>query len=246
LTGSNIPDTVHGMPHPGKQQEDLLVPVTRDDLGSKVYERLALAITENQLKPGERLVEDEVAARLGVSKTPVRGALIELERDGLVESRPPRGKYVKSMSARDAEEIYSLRAALEGMACYLAAPKVTEAQVEELLGICAKMRQHAETGNISMLSKLDRQFHEALCVLSDNRRLVDDWRRMSGQILLLSRRVIDTRYQGHLDAIADRHEYLANLLAQHDSKAAEAAAREHIESVAIRITSALRELEEGQ
>lgn len=219
--------------------------MAREGLGRQVYERLALAITGNQLKPGQRLVEDDLAALLAVSKTPVRDALIELERDGLVESRPPRGKYVVSMSARDAMEVYSLRAALEGMACYVAAPVVSDEQVEELLSICAKMRDCASSGNISMLSKLDRQFHEALCVLSDNRRLVEDWRRMSGQILLLSRKVIDTRYQGHLDAVADRHEHLARLLAKHDPKPAEAAVREHIESVAIRITSALRDLEEG-
>jgi DNA-binding GntR family transcriptional regulator len=222
-----------------------LVRLVREDLGGQVYARIAHAISENELRPGQRLVEDDLAAVLGVSRAPIRDALRALERDGLVESRPRRGKFVTSVSARDAAEVYSLRAALEGMACYLAAPNVADDQIEELIAITAEMRHYSRAGDVKMLTELDTKFHEKICLLSGNQRLIEDWRRMSRQIRLLSRRVIDTQYRD-LDAVPGRHEYLARQLASHDRAAAEAAVREHIESVAINITAALRELEERE
>ena len=215
----------------------------REDLGEQVYARLAQAISSNQLKPGERLVEDDIAASFGVSRAPVRDALRALERDGLVESRPRRGKFVSSVSARDAAEVYSLRAALEGMAFYLAAPQATPEQIEALRAIVGKMRRSSKVGNVKMLTELDTQFHEMCCVISGNQRLIADWRRMSRQIRLLSRRVIDTLYED-LEAVPDRHERLVSLLAAHDARAAEAAVRDHIESVATKITAALGELKD--
>jgi len=231
----------------GSKTRPALVPVVREDLGGQVYAQLAQAIAENELKPGERLVEDDLAASLGVSRAPVRDALLALERDGLVESsRSRRGKFVSTVSAKDAAEVYSLRAALEGMACYLAAPAVTQDEIDELLAIAERMRRYTGPTDIKKLSDLDTQFHERLCVISGNQRLIDDWRRMYRQIRFLSRTVINTLYQDHLDAVAGRHEHIAKLLAAHDPKAAENAVRDHIESVANRITGALRDLEAGQ
>lgn len=222
-----------------------LVRLVREDLGGQVYAQLARAISENELRPGQRLVEDDLAAALGVSRAPIRDALRDLERDGLVESRPRKGKFVTSVSARDAAEVYSLRAALEGMACYLAAPNVADEQIEELIAITREMRRYSQAGDAKMLTELDTKFHEKICLLSGNQRLIDDWRRMSRQIRLLSHRVIDTQYRD-LDAVPRRHEHLARQLATHDRAAAETAVREHIESVATNITAALQALEERE
>lgn len=219
--------------------------VVRKDLGGQVYAQLAHAISENELRPGQRLVEDDLAAALGVSRAPIRDALRDLERDGLVESRPRRGKFVTSVTAKDAAEVYSLRAALEGMASYLAAPTVADEQIDELLAITSEMRRYSQAGDMKMLTELDTKFHEKICVMSGNQRLIEDWRRMSRQIRLLSRRVIDTQYRD-LDAVPGRHEYLARQFATHDRVAVEAAVRQHIESVATNITAALRALEERE
>ena len=217
----------------------------REDVGGQVYAQLAHAISENELRQGQRLVEDDLAAALGVSRAPIRDALRDLERDGLVESRPRRGKFVASVTAKDAAEVYSLRAALEGMACYLAAPNVSDEQIDELTAITAEMRRYSQAGDVQMLTELDTKFHEKVCVLCGNQRLIADWRRMSRQIRLLSRRVIDTQYRD-LGAVPGRHEHLARQLASRDRVAAETAVREHIESVATNITAALRALEERE
>ncbi len=235
---------VYSMTSMGKDGSPL-VRLVREDLGEQVYAQLARAIAENELRPGQRLVEDDLAAALGVSRAPIRDALRDLERDGLVESRPRKGKFVTSVSARDAAEVYSLRAALEGMACYLAAPNVADEQIEELLAITREMRRYSQAGDAKMLTELDTKFHEKICLLSGNQRLIDDWRRMSRQIRQLSHRVIDTQYRD-LDAVPRRHEHLARQLASHDRVAAEAAVREHIESVATNITAALEALEERE
>jgi DNA-binding GntR family transcriptional regulator len=232
------------MPSTNKSSSGL-VRVVREDVGGQVYAQLAHAISENELRQGQRLVEDDLAAALGVSRAPIRDALRDLERDGLVESRPRRGKFVASVTAKDAAEVYSLRAALEGMACYLAAPNVTDEQIDELTAITTEMRRYSQAGDVQMLTDLDTKFHEKVCVLSGNQRLITDWRRMSRQIRLLSRRVIDTQYRD-LGAVPGRHEHLARQLASHDRAAAEAAVRDHIESVATNITAALRALEERE
>ena len=94
----------------------MLEPIERPGSVEDVTTRIRHAIFAGALAQGERLVEDDLAAKLGVSRAPIRDALKALERDGLVASAGRRGKVVTSLSSRDAWEVYSLRATLEAMA----------------------------------------------------------------------------------------------------------------------------------
>ena len=91
-----------------------------------VFENLRGAIVEGRLKPGERLMEVQLAEQLGVSRTPVREAIRKLELEGLVVMLPRKGAYVANMSLKDLIDVLEIRASLEGLAASLAAERITD------------------------------------------------------------------------------------------------------------------------
>lgn len=220
--------------------------IENPDLVDRVYVRLRRAIHEGTLPPGERLVERQLADRLGVSRAPVRDALHMLEQDGLVASTGRRGKAVATLSAQDSWEVYSLRAALEAMAFRIAAARATPEAISELETIVAEMRDHCEEGDAPLLATLDMRFHEAACRASGHGRLLWAWTAMSRQIQLLlhvDTRVAEAQYQD-VRGLADRHEKLLVAIRNRDGDAAESLARAHIDAVAERVTAVLSAAEE--
>ena len=120
---------------PTYQLEKVGAPLSLKD---RAYAAIKEAILSLKLQPGTLLVETELARQLGISKTPVRDALQELEREGLVTRILFKGTYVTEVSARDAEEIFQLRAVLEGLAARLATPRLTPedlARARQLLSL---------------------------------------------------------------------------------------------------------------
>ncbi len=112
-----------------------LVPIKLDGykpLRDVVFENLRDAIITQVLKPGERLMEIQLADEMGVSRTPVREAIRKLELEGLVVMVPRKGAYVAGVSMKDIHEVYEVRSALEMLAVTLAAERITD---EELNGI---------------------------------------------------------------------------------------------------------------
>jgi DNA-binding GntR family transcriptional regulator len=101
-------------------------------LAYKVYEKVKDRILSGELQPGARLKDDELARTFGVSNTPVREAMGELEKDGLIETIPYRGRFVKKMSIEETREVYDVRMALEALAARLAVERITESQLAEM------------------------------------------------------------------------------------------------------------------
>jgi DNA-binding GntR family transcriptional regulator len=220
----------------------VLEPITRSDLVDDVCQRLRKAIFAGPLVPGQRLVEDQLAAQLGVSRAPIRDALKALEHDGLVMSAGRRGKVVTTLSAHDAWEVYSLRAALEAMGIRLAIAHGGSALLAELEAVVVEMRQAAEFGDQAEASVLDVRFHETICRASGHERLVRTWEGMSIQIRLLSQRVVGTQY-ADLAVVANRHAALVSVIRAGNPDAAELAVREHIDVVADRMVQSLETIE---
>src|SRR5574342_40362 len=140
-------------------------------LTERVYTTIKAAILELKLMPESPLVEDDLARQLGTSKTPVRDALLALERDGLVTKIPYKGTYVSEVSVRDATEIFELRAVLEGLATRLAALSFSAAdaaQAEQLLDAADEARAR---GDRDMASRYGAQFHKVILHRADNQRL---------------------------------------------------------------------------
>lgn len=213
-------------------------PVVRSDLVDDVGLRLRAAIFGGDLAPGQRLVEDDLAARLGVSRAPIRDALKQLEQDGLVTPAGKRGKIVTILSVEDVWEVYSLRATLEAMAVRLAIERGA-GWLGELAEIVQAMNVAVPGGDRREFSALDVEFHRTIGRASGHTRLVRSWEAIATQIRLLSQRVIDTQYPDLAD-VAERHAKLLRILRHGDPDAAEQAIREHIDSVAERVLEVMR------
>jgi DNA-binding GntR family transcriptional regulator len=150
--------------------------VGRETGSGAVLERLRALILTGEYGPDERLVEEQLAERLGVSRTPVRQALTMLEAEGLVEIAPNRGATVCSFSIEDVWDIYDLRAVLEGHAARRAAGKITPGELAimreltgEMEGLAGRFEDHEE--EIRTLVGLNQEFHGIIVEASRNRRL---------------------------------------------------------------------------
>lgn len=137
-------------------------------------------ILSGKTSPGDLLAESAVAARLGVSRVPVREALFALEREGFVEFSGTGRAFVKELTPHDFEELYTLRLALEPLAARLAAPSLKSDA--RLLEQSIKATVRAKT--IMDVTRLDLAFHEIILEASGNARLLKLWRSLRGELEL--------------------------------------------------------------
>lgn len=140
------------------------------------YQTIRQFILENQFQPGEQIFEKDLVARLGSSRTPVREACVQLEREGLIEIRPRKGIYINPISASDMSEIYDILTALEAQAAAAVATKVADQHLDisalTVLRIPTfNMQQALDADDLIAWAEADEAFHLALLELSDNRRL---------------------------------------------------------------------------
>jgi DNA-binding GntR family transcriptional regulator len=133
--------------------------------------RLRREILAGALTPGERLVEEQVTRRFGISRAPLREALRLLAQQGLVEHLPRRGVRVATLSALDAEELFEVRDVLERFAISRALP-CTSVDLEEARAELAAMRRAATTGDLLELADAHRRFHVALVAMAGHRQLL--------------------------------------------------------------------------
>ncbi|MBI3855878.1 MAG: GntR family transcriptional regulator [Planctomycetes bacterium] len=164
-----------------------LSPIRRStSLTKEVIDRLRQAILSGELEEGASLPEAQTAAKLGVSRVPVREALVELERQGLVEFDRNGRACVRAFTDDDVAELISLRAALQRMAARLAASKLTEGDVAALEDILNRAR---ETQDLSAFSALDSEFHDQIVVIARHRRLQRLWADVRSQMELWLARI---------------------------------------------------------
>lgn len=158
----------------------VLSPVAPSTLADELLAKLRPAIVSGALRPGERLSEPELAARMAVSRGPVREALLQLENEGLVHSRTNRGTYVWTPSEADVDEILSLRAVLETLAARWAMQNMNDDDLAYLSGLLLET-ENANTLDPASLVKVDREFHEFVCRKAQRPRTFDAWLRIRSQ-----------------------------------------------------------------
>ncbi len=129
------------------------------------------AIVDGRLEPGRRLKEEELARELGISRTPIREALLVLQTEGLVESSPNRGSFVRSYGAEDLRDMYDLRALLEGHAARLAATRLTDGGLRRLDESCDRFEQVAEAHDLQGLVRVNAGFHDVIIDAAGSARL---------------------------------------------------------------------------
>lgn len=207
-----------------------LTPIsTGTTLTERVYGTIKEAILDLTLKPGSPLVEDELARQLGTSKTPVRDALLALERDGLVTKIPYKGTYVSDVSLKDATEIFELRAVLEGLAARLAARSFSPKELDEAERLLGAADEARARGDFGAASSYGAQFHRLIDLRADNRRLMPILEKLEEQLRRL-RRMSDL-LEGRLTKSAREHRQILAALRTGDPSQVEQAMRQHLESV---------------
>lgn len=142
----------------------------------EVYEELRSAIVEGRIRPNERLIEAELAERLDVSRTPIRESMLRLAADGLVISRR-RGWVVREHSPQEIQDIYEVRAALEGYAARLAAQRASEDMITEIVRIHESYVAALQQTSRGHLIEHNDAFHNAVIAASGNARLAEQIQR---------------------------------------------------------------------
>jgi DNA-binding GntR family transcriptional regulator len=194
-----------------------LTPPLKRSLADDIVDRLRSAILNGTFKPGQPLREEQLAASLDVSRGPVREALVQLEREGLVIVRRHRGATVARLSRADVEEVYSLRLALERLAMRQAVQHATEEDFAAMEGVLDAFRAAFARGPTEqVIADLDVRFHDLIYRAAHHQRLYDCWANLRAQIyiFLLSRnvanpdfRVVTVRsHQDLLDVLRARDE----------------------------------------
>jgi DNA-binding GntR family transcriptional regulator len=214
-----------------------LPPLRPEGLPHQVHARLVEALRDGRLKPGERLIETELALSLQVSRTCIREALRLLETSGLAVSTPHRGTYVAEIDADDARDLYTLRALLEAHAAgYLARHPRPELLVQ-LQRLVDDMAQAVRAEETRRIVDLDVEFHRVLCTAPGNKRLLETWTGMMDQVCTL----LLTKYRPSDDSgdIAQSHQVLLDAFRGGDPTLAACRVEAHITDTAERV---LREL----
>lgn len=171
------------------------------NLRNQVIDQIRTAIIEGRLKPNDHIVEATLTQQLGVSRTPVREALLLLEQDGLVVSYPHRGSFVRNFTTHDVDEIFSMRTVLETMAGELTMQQMREADYEHLELLITQQRAAIAQKNFRQVRSIDMSFHQYLVGRSNHRLLIQNWEQIVAQIAA----VLYIR----AEAFPDYDEYLA-------------------------------------
>jgi DNA-binding GntR family transcriptional regulator len=145
--------------------------LARQTMQESAVDHLRHLILSRQLQPGERLVQDELAGRLGVSRTPVREALHKLASEGLVTFSSYKGASVADFSLSELEDIYTVRSALESHAAYLAAQRITDEELEQLEVLLRQIEEAFQEKDFLHLLEVHHQFHASICTAAKRQRL---------------------------------------------------------------------------
>jgi DNA-binding GntR family transcriptional regulator len=185
------------------------------------------AIIDGRLAPGERLKEEELARELGISRTPVREALLLLQADGLVEATPNRGATVRAHTAEDLDDLYQLRALLEGYAARCAAVRITDGAVAELRASCDRFDSLRRDGaDLPELVGENLFFHNSILKAAGSARL-SSMARMTIELPLVYKSYI-WYSPDQWSMSAHYHRQITRALHSRDGERAELVMKEHV------------------
>jgi DNA-binding GntR family transcriptional regulator len=197
------------------------------------------AIVDGRLEPGQRLKEEELARELGISRTPIREALLILQSEGLVEAAPNRGATVRSHTAEDLDDLYQLRALLEGHAARRAAGRIGARDVAKLRRSCERFQKLDASRSLRELVRENMLFHQTILAAAESERLAT-----------LVRQVIELPlvyrsygwYSPEQKRISEHyHRQITEALAARDAERAELVMKEHVFEARDLLVSRLRD-----
>lgn len=204
-----------------------------------VFNTLRQAILKGELAPGERLMEIQLADRLGVSRTPIREAIRKLELEGLVLMIPRKGAEVAKISEKSLRDVLEVRRSLEELAIELACQRMGSDEIVQLEEAQASFREAVEKGDAMAIAESDERYHDIIYFGTGNSRLVQILNNLREQM-----------YRYRLEYIKDEdkrqillveHEHILKAMKGHHTAEAKEAMREHIDNQEITVSRNIKE-----
>ena len=194
-----------------------------------VYEELKRQILMGEITPGTRMMEVELAEKMGVSRTPVREAIRKLEKEGLVAIEPRRGAYASDISIKDMLDVLEVRQDLEGMAAAMAARKVTDDEKKAFIKANTAYMEAVKSGDTEEIIRCDEVFHKLIGDFSGNKTL----NQLLSQVQELALRFRYLYYDdfSRYEKMPMEHEEIEEAILSGDSRKARIVAEEHIDNL---------------
>ena len=198
-------------------------------LRGQVFQEIREDILKGKFKENEELREATLGKELGVSRTPVREALRQLELEGLVHIIPNKGAYVTGITEKDVHDIYMTRSMLEGLCARWAAEHISEEQIQEMEEVLLLTEYHLDRGNAEQLAELDGKFHEGLYDASQSRILRHILSDFHKYVQVARKRSV--KKEDRAKKSLEEHREILNALRTGDADRAEELAHIHILNV---------------
>lgn len=203
-----------------------------------VFNTLRQAILRGELKPGERLMEIQLANKLGVSRTPIREAIRKLELEGLVLMIPRRGAEVAEITEKSLRDVLEVRRALEELSVKLACERITEEQIEELKVAAKEFERVLKNGDVTAYAEADVKFHDIIYYATDNQRLIALLYNLREQMYRYRVEYLK-RTEVHEKLLAE-HQYIIEMLENRNQEEAIAAVCRHIDNQVEAVADTIR------
>lgn len=198
-------------------------------LRGQVFHAIREDILKGRYQENDELREATLGKELGVSRTPVREALRQLELEGLVKIIPNRGAFVTGISEKDVRDIYMIRSVLEGLCVQMAAEHMTKERIDELEEVLVLAEYYLEKGNMEQLTELDGKFHQILYEASESRILEHVLSDFHKYVQLARRNSVKT--ESRAQKSIEEHREILEALKENDAEKAEKLANTHILNV---------------
>lgn len=206
-----------------------------------VFNTLREAILKGELKPGERLMELQLAAKLGVSRTPIREAIRMLEQEGLAVTVPRKGAEVAKMTEKDMEDVLQIREALDELAASRACERISEDELAELRHTMHEFEEYTKSGNLKMIAEADVRFHDIIYRATGNSKLVNMLNNLREQMYRY--RVEYLKDEKNYPILIKEHSEIVDGLSEKDRDRVTAAMHRHVMNQAAAVKEIIREQE---
>lgn len=204
-----------------------------------VFNTLREAILKGELKPGERLMELQLASKLGVSRTPIREAIRMLEQEGLAVTIPRKGAEVAKMTEKDMEDVLQVRDALDELAASIACEQITAEELEELKRTMREFEESTKTGDVKRIAEVDVKFHDIIYKATRNPKLENILNNLREQMYRY--RVEYLKDEKNFPVLIKEHSEIVDGLAKKDKEKVITAMHKHVENQANAVKEVIRE-----
>ncbi|HJC90228.1 MAG TPA: GntR family transcriptional regulator [Candidatus Mediterraneibacter excrementigallinarum] len=206
-----------------------------------VFNTLRQAILRGELKPGERLMEIQLANKLGVSRTPIREAIRKLELEGLVLMIPRKGAEVAEITEKNLRDVLEVRCALEELAVQLACDRIDEEGLEQLRSAALHFRDVLDSDDITKIAEADVAFHDVIFQATDNRRLIQLLNNLREQMYRY--RIEYLKKKECYPQLIAEHKAIIDAIAAGDKEKATSITGQHINNQVDTVVGTLRQKE---